>query len=210
MRFSVAVPDKFLELFSHLRLTSLWTLVSAQGRAAAQAVSRWLPTAPARVRALVRSCRIFGGQSSISAGFIPVLRFPLPIFIPPTAPQTPSSIIWGWYNRPVMTAVPSGLSLTPLGLIIIIIIVSALSSETSKNVCRTTGCYVPDCSIFYINGCENRKSSVILPTVSNAWCLKSMTSKGTRFTMGRGGCQLNKNYWEYSCIGAQFWQITNS
>jgi hypothetical protein len=38
----------------------------------------------------------------------------MPIFIPPIAPQSPSSIIWGWYNRPVVAAVPSGLSLTPL------------------------------------------------------------------------------------------------
>jgi hypothetical protein len=40
------------------------------------------------------------------------------IFIPPTAPQSPLSIIWGWYNRPVMAAVPSGLSLTALKIII--------------------------------------------------------------------------------------------
>jgi hypothetical protein len=39
--------------------------------------------------------------------------FPLPIFIPPIAPQSPSPIIWGWYNRPEVAAVPSGLSLTP-------------------------------------------------------------------------------------------------
>jgi hypothetical protein len=36
------------------------------------------------------------------------------MFIPPISPQSPSSIIWGWYNRPVVAAVPSGLSLTPL------------------------------------------------------------------------------------------------
>jgi hypothetical protein len=40
--------------------------------------------------------------------------FPLPTFIPPIAPQSPSSIIWGWYKMPVVAAVPSGLSLTPL------------------------------------------------------------------------------------------------
>jgi hypothetical protein len=38
----------------------------------------------------------------------------LPIFIPPIAPQSQSSIIWGWYNRPVVATVPSGLSLAPL------------------------------------------------------------------------------------------------
>jgi hypothetical protein len=46
----------------------------------------------------------------------------LPIFIPPIAPKSPSSTFWGWYNRLVVAAVPSGLSLTPLRIIIIIII----------------------------------------------------------------------------------------
>jgi hypothetical protein len=40
-----------------------------------------------------------GGQSGTVAGFLRVLRFPLPIFIPPISP--PSPIIWGWYNRAV-------------------------------------------------------------------------------------------------------------
>jgi hypothetical protein len=75
-----------------------------------QAVSRWLPTAAARVW----SCGVCGGQSGAGAGFLRVLRFPLPIFIPPIAPQSPSSIIWGLYKRPEVAAVPSGLSLTPL------------------------------------------------------------------------------------------------
>jgi hypothetical protein len=35
--------------------------------------------------------------------------FPIPIFIPPTAPQSPSSIIWGLYNRPEAAAVPRDL-----------------------------------------------------------------------------------------------------
>jgi hypothetical protein len=30
----------------------------------------------------------------------------LPIFIPPISPQSPSPIIRGWYNRPVVAAVP--------------------------------------------------------------------------------------------------------
>jgi hypothetical protein len=37
-------------------------------------------------------------DSGAGAGFLRVLRFPLPILIPPTAPH--SSIIRGWYNRP--------------------------------------------------------------------------------------------------------------
>jgi hypothetical protein len=77
------------------------------GRAKAQAVSRRLPTAAPQVRAQVRSCGISGRQSGTGAGFLRVLRFPLPNLIPPTAPHSPS-IIRGWYNR------PSGLSLTPL------------------------------------------------------------------------------------------------
>jgi hypothetical protein len=67
-----------------------------KGRAIAQAVSRRLPTAADRVR----SCWICGGQSGTGA----VLWFPLPIRIPPTAPNSPSRII---------CVVPSGLSLTP-------------------------------------------------------------------------------------------------
>jgi hypothetical protein len=39
------------------------------------------------------------------AGFLRVLRFPLPIFIPLISPQSPSPIIRGWYNRPVLATV---------------------------------------------------------------------------------------------------------
>jgi hypothetical protein len=58
-----------------------------------------------RVRSRVWSSGICGGQSGAGAGFLRVLRFPLPIFIPPSAPQSPSPIIWGWYNRPEVAAV---------------------------------------------------------------------------------------------------------
>jgi hypothetical protein len=80
-------------------------LTSVLGRAIAQAVSRLLPTKAARVRSRVWSSGICGGQSGAGAGFLRVLRFPLPIFIPPIAPQSPSLIIWGWYNRPEVAAV---------------------------------------------------------------------------------------------------------
>jgi hypothetical protein len=57
----------------------------AAGRAVAQAVSRWLPTATARVR--VRAgCGVCRGQIGTGAGFLRVLRFPLPI-IPPISPS---------------------------------------------------------------------------------------------------------------------------
>jgi hypothetical protein len=65
----------------------------------AQAVSRWLPTAAALVRFQLKSRGICGGQSGSGAGFFRILRFPLPIIIPPTAPHL--SIFRGWYNRTV-------------------------------------------------------------------------------------------------------------
>jgi hypothetical protein len=37
---------------------------------------------------------------SLGQVFLLVLRFPLPILIPLTAPDLSSSITWGWYNRP--------------------------------------------------------------------------------------------------------------
>jgi hypothetical protein len=58
-------------------------------RAIAEAVSRWLPTAAARIQSWVWSGGIFGGQSGAGAGFLRVLRFPLP-FIPPNSPSSQS------------------------------------------------------------------------------------------------------------------------
>jgi hypothetical protein len=72
-----------------------YTYVVSHDRVMAQAVSRRLPTAAARVRAKVRSCGICGGQSGTGTGFLLLLRFPLPVLIPPTAPHTSSSIIRG-------------------------------------------------------------------------------------------------------------------
>jgi hypothetical protein len=85
-------------------------------------VNRRLPTSAAHVRARVRSCGIYGGESGTGADFLRVLRFPLPTFIPPIAPQSASlSIMWGWCNKLIVATVPSGLSLTPLIIIIIIV-----------------------------------------------------------------------------------------
>jgi hypothetical protein len=54
---------------------------------------------------MLKSCGICGGQSGAGAGFLRVLRFPLPIFVPPISPQSPLPIIRGWNNRPVVAAV---------------------------------------------------------------------------------------------------------
>jgi hypothetical protein len=62
------------------------------GRALAQAVSRWLPTAAARGRVRGRARGVCGGQSGTGAGFLRVLRFPLPI--------TPINTR-AWHNRPI-------------------------------------------------------------------------------------------------------------
>jgi hypothetical protein len=80
-----------------------------RGLAIAQTVSRWLPTAAAPVRARVWSGWICGGQSGAGAGFLRVLRFPLPIFIPPNSPSShsPGAGTIGQY----MADVPSGPSL---------------------------------------------------------------------------------------------------
>jgi hypothetical protein len=81
------------------------SLTFTAGRAIAQAVSRWLPNAAARARSRVWSSGICSGQSGAGAGFLRVLRVPPAIFIPPIAPQSPSPIIWGWYNRPEVAGV---------------------------------------------------------------------------------------------------------
>jgi hypothetical protein len=71
-----------------------------------------LPTAAARVRARVWSCGICGGQSGAGAGFLRVLRFPLPIFIPPnySSSQSPTA---GTTDQ-LVANVPSEFGLHPL------------------------------------------------------------------------------------------------
>jgi hypothetical protein len=86
---------------SMLSLDTMNRLCLLMGRAIAQAVSCWLPTAAARVRSRFWSSGSCGGQSGTGADFLRVLRFPLPIFIPPIAPQSPSPIIC----RPEVAAV---------------------------------------------------------------------------------------------------------
>jgi hypothetical protein len=73
------------------------------GRVIAQAISRWLPTVAARVRARVWSSGICGGQGGAQAGFLLVLRFPLPISI--------LIITRGRYDRSEVADVSNGPSL---------------------------------------------------------------------------------------------------
>jgi hypothetical protein len=73
-------------------------MIKMFGSAIAEAVSRWLPTAAARVQFRVWSSGICGRQSGVGAGFLRVLRFPLP-FIPPNSPSSQSS--GAGTNRPV-------------------------------------------------------------------------------------------------------------
>jgi hypothetical protein len=78
-----------------------------------QAVSYRLPTA-ALVRAWVKSCGICGRQSGIGAGFLRVLRFPLPISIPSIAPNHHRLSSGAGTIGQIVTAVPNGLSLPPM------------------------------------------------------------------------------------------------
>jgi hypothetical protein len=71
------------ELYNNTRSNDLL------GRAIAEAVSCWLPTAAAWVQSRVWSSGVCGGQSGAGAGFLRVLRFPLP-FIPPNSPSSQS------------------------------------------------------------------------------------------------------------------------
>jgi hypothetical protein len=74
-------------------------VTKAVGLAVAQAVSRRHPSVAARVPSQVRSCVICDGRSVTGAGVLRLLRFPLPIYIPPTASHL-SSIIRGRYKSP--------------------------------------------------------------------------------------------------------------
>jgi hypothetical protein len=89
------------------------------GRAIPQAVSRWLPTAAARVQTRVWSSGICSAQSAVGAGFLRVLRFPLPPFGFPCH-QSSFHQILHHHNHPgagtighSVTDVPSGPIWTP-------------------------------------------------------------------------------------------------
>jgi hypothetical protein len=110
------IPPMFVVIIAagKLLFCKLWFwpyLMNFQSRSITQAVSRWLPNTTAWVRARVWSSGIYGGQSGAGAGFLRVLRFPLPIFIPPNSPSSQSPEA-GTIGHSVAD-VPSGLSSTP-------------------------------------------------------------------------------------------------
>jgi hypothetical protein len=85
-----------------------------QGRAIAPGVSRWLPQycGPGSIPSLVmwdllRTKWRWGSFSSST------LVSPANLHSS-NCSTIPSCIIWDWYNRPVVAAVPSGISLAPL------------------------------------------------------------------------------------------------
>jgi hypothetical protein len=80
--------------------------IPAFGSAIAQVANRWLPTAAARVQTRLWSSGICVGQSGAGAGFLRILRFPLPIFIPPNSP--PSQSPWAGTMGPLVADVQSG------------------------------------------------------------------------------------------------------
>jgi hypothetical protein len=81
------------------------------GRDIAQSVSRRLPTTAARVRARVKSCGVCGWQSGTGVVVLRVIRLLVPSSLP--IPSQSSSIIRGWYSRPIRSLSNSGLGSAP-------------------------------------------------------------------------------------------------
>jgi hypothetical protein len=94
--------------------TEVWEDLGRQERIAFWIIRNTSEMAEAaRVRFQVRSCGICDRQSGTGAGFLRVIRFPLPILIPPTALHSYHlSSVAGTIGQ-IVTDVPSGLSRTP-------------------------------------------------------------------------------------------------
>jgi hypothetical protein len=143
---SPPVGDKTVTVISHYVWYSQVGQISEHrspsgcihGHAVAQAVSRWIPTAAARVRAQVRSCGICGGQSGTGIGFLRVLRVSFPKFYRLLhTHHHPLSRTCTIGRR--LTEEPSGLSLTsPQGT----------KKVVTYTFCTTYVLLLPYCSLF--------------------------------------------------------------
>jgi hypothetical protein len=133
----------------------------AVGRAVAQEISRWLPTAAAWVRNRA-ACGVCGGQSGTGAGFFRVLRFLLSI-IPPISPssQSPGA---GTINL-LVAAVPSGPNWTPPPTIPIQLKNSSRWEDNNK-----TNSVQIRFDVDWINLAQNRDQwRCIMNTLVNLW-----------------------------------------
>jgi hypothetical protein len=81
--------------------------------AVARAISRRLPTAKARVRALTMSFGIYSGQNINGACFLRILRFPLPLIHSTNCSAVITIYHSGWYDRSISGRSNSGLGSIP-------------------------------------------------------------------------------------------------
>jgi hypothetical protein len=92
----------FFNFFAYQKLNGVWDHLAAVCCRSYVTDALNVPAATnayTTVEELIRPCMIFGWQSGTGAGFLRVLRLPMPVFISSIAPRS-SSIIRGWYNMP--------------------------------------------------------------------------------------------------------------
>jgi hypothetical protein len=103
MSWTSVVPMHFLLIFalSCVLIYKCKSVMACNGRAIAQAVSRWLPTAASRVPAQVKSCGICRGQSGTGAGFSYSTSVSSANSHSTDCSKFIIIIIRCWYNRPI-------------------------------------------------------------------------------------------------------------
>jgi hypothetical protein len=104
--------DYILQITRRLHIATTWEL-SILGRPVAKAVSLRLPTAAARDRSGQIMWDLWWTKRHGGMFHSEYLGFHCYLFIKLTAPQSPSSIIQSWYNRPMYGSSNSGLGSTP-------------------------------------------------------------------------------------------------
>jgi hypothetical protein len=100
----------YIKILQNLNWTtfqySIYLIGPLCGRAIAQAVSRWLPTAAARGSSPGLVMWDLWWTKWRRSRFSPSTSVPTANLHSTNAPQSSSSIIWGLYNRPEVAAVP--------------------------------------------------------------------------------------------------------